>query len=308
MLGYLADQVLASAKRRARIPDAAFASDELLSIASEEVESYLVPILAGANEDYYEVDQDFTLTGDKSTVYRIPWRAVGGALREVSFLDASGETIDVPRIAVDDLEQATWGFVLESQGVRYVNRIARAGPVTLRMTFLATPGLFCQAASAAVVTGIAGAALTLGAAPSPAAPLLPLPDPAAPASFAGVTSFDIVRGTPGFELVAMDQAGTCDGTTLTLGAANADIQVGDYVSLPGTRPVPQCPTALVPLLSQSIAAEMLHQLGKDDEAQAALAKRTDMEARAKPLLQNRVKGAPQQVIRRHGVLQATRRW
>jgi hypothetical protein len=308
VIEYVTDQLLASAKRRARIPDAAFSPAELLAIASEELESYLVPLIASAHEDYYLTHADFTLSADAAQTYRIPSRAVGGGLRELSFLDVSGEPIDVPRISTDDLEQATWGFVIESQSVRYVNRVARSGPVTLRMAFPASPGLLCQAASAAVISAVNGTAVTLAAVASPADPLLPEPDPAAPTSMSGATSFDFLRATPGFELVAFDQAGACNGTTLTLGAAASGLLVGDYVTLAGQRPVPQCPTALFPVLAQSIAAEMLHQLGKDDEAQAALAKRTDMEARAKPLLQNRVKGAPQQIIRRHGVLQATRRW
>lgn len=308
MLEYVVDELVASAKRRGRIPDAAFSSADLLQIAYEETESYLLPLIASAQEDYYEADQDFALSGAVSTVYRIPSRAVGGALRELSFLDSAGNTIDVPRISVDDLEQASWGFVIESQGVRYVNRIARAGPVTLRMTFLVSPGIFCQASSAAKVSNIAGVALTLAALDTPADPLLPVPLTTAPAIFSGRTSFDLIRSTPGFELIAFDVAGTCDGTTLTLSTANTDVQVGDYVALAGYRPIPACPTAMWPLLAQSIAAEMLHQLGKDDEAEAALKKRTDMEARAKPLIQNRVGGAPQQVIRRRGVLQATRRW
>lgn len=307
MIEYVSDQLIASAKRRGRIPDGAFATAELLGVANEEIETYLVPLIEGVHEDYYETNVDFAV-GPTSATYRIPGRAVGGSLREISFLDASGNTIDIPRVSIDDLEQATWGFTLLSQRVQYVNRVARAGPVTLRMTIALRPNRLCQAASAAVVTAINGDVLTLAAIGAPADPLLPLPDDTGPDALAAVTSFDIVKASPGFEIAGYDLAGSVSGANLTLsGDVPAGVEVGDYVARAGYSPVPQAPAEAWHLLAQAVRAELLSELG-DAEAQNELGRLAMMEKRVKPLLQNRVRGAPQSVIRRHGVLQASRRW
>lgn len=309
MLQYVADAVIASAKGRGRIPDSAFGAGDLLQIANEELESYIVPLLTSVQEDYYETDADYPLSSALSTTYRLPSRAVGGGLREVSFLDASGATIDVPRIDVTDLEAATWGFVLKSQSVQYVNRVSYSGSTTLRMTYSFSPNLLCQAANAAVVTYINGAIITLGAVGTPTSPLPAPSDGGAPSNMAGVTSFDFIKATPGFECIAFDQTGTCNGTTLTLdGSVPTSLAVGDYVAQAHYTPVPQCPTAFVPLLSQSIAAQLLKRMGSLEESQAALAERKLMETQVLPLVQNRIRGAPKSLIARRGILQCGRRW
>lgn len=329
MREYLADQVIASAKRRGRIPDGAFTAAELLAIANEEMESYLSPLVSGAQEDYYCADYyistkaiefldgallDLVLdsplytviqpTGDQ-TVYRLPARAQGSGLREVVFLDAAGNIIDVPRVSLTDLDKATWGVILQSQSIAYLNRSQRSDVVVMRIIFPLTPGILCAAGDAARVSSISGTTIGLEAIPAPENPLGSVN---APTSMSGLTSFDFIKATPGFEVAAYDRAGTCDGSTITLGAElPSTVEVGDYVAKAYYSPVPQCPTACLPLLAQSIAAACLVQLGHED-AEKALQVRALMEKQVKPLLINRIKGAPLQLISRTGVFHATRRW
>lgn len=325
MIEYVADQLIASAKRRGRIPDSAFTTAEWLQIANEEMETYLAPLILKAQEDYYLASAVFALTAltdgavldlaldaelyvsTVATSWRIPPRAAGGALRDLSFLDASANTIEVPRISIDDREQATWGFTLTAQTVDYVNRVARAGPVALRMMFSMAPSMLAAAASCAKVATVAGTTVTVEAMDAAADPLSGAT--AYTASFPSATAFDFLKATPGFEVVGMDRAGSYSGGTITLSdAAPLDLEVGDYVALPHYSPVPQCPTALWGLFAQAVAATALEQMGALDQAQQATARRELIAKQVLPLLQNRVKGSPQSIMRRHGVLNATRRW
>ncbi len=309
MLQYVSDSLIASAVRRGRIPDNAFTVAELLSIANEEMESYLVPLIVSAQESYYETFVDVPVSTDYSTIYRIPSRAVGGALKEIVFLDVSGREVDVPRIDVTDLEQASWGFVLQGQGVRYVNRIGRADTLTLRMHFPFSPSPFCQAANAALITAINGSAITLGAVPPAPVPLLSPADGGAPGNMASVTLFDIVKGTPGFEVAGFDLAGTVSGSVLTLSSpVPTGIAVGDYVCQARQTPLPAAPTCMHPLLAQSIAVACLERLGQGDDAQAEAAKRADMQKRVLPLIENRVRGAPKSITPRRNIFAAAKRW
>lgn len=314
-LQYLSDSLLASAKRRARIPDSAFNAEELLAIANEELETYLMPLIVSAAEAYYETFTDFALQEDAgartvpTVSYRVPPRAVGNALREVVFLDNDGRPVDVPRLDVSDLEGSSWGVLLQAQGVTYLNRQNRQDIATLRMFYALTPSQLCRASEAAKVLTVTGSALTLAAIDSPPWPLEDAAAGVAPGSLSGFTSFDIVKSSPGFEVVATDLAGTCDGLTLTLdGGVPAALQVGDFVAIAGRSPVPQVPTALWGLLAQSIACVLLGQLGQDEAEQKEMAKRALMEKQVAPLIRNRVRGAPRSVIPRHNIMAASRRW
>jgi hypothetical protein len=83
---------------------------------------------------------------------------------------------------------------------------------------------------------------------------------------------------------------------------------GDYVAPARSSPVPQVPTALWGLLAQAIAANLLSQLGQDEQADKEMARRALMEKQVAPLIRNRVKGAPKSLIPRNGVFSVTRRW
>ncbi|MBN1442836.1 MAG: hypothetical protein JXA90_09005 [Planctomycetes bacterium] len=306
MLGKLSDDLIASAKRRGRIPDSSFTDPEWLAIVNEEMVTYLVPLIMSVQEDYYVTDYEVALSG--AGPYRVPSRAVANGLRELIFLDASGNPIDVPQVDGSQLDIAPWGFRLKSQGIDYVNRSNRSDAVTLRMTYAVSPSALLEAAGSAIVTAIAGTLVTLAGMPGTSiAPQSVLG--AAPGAFVGVTSFDACKATPGFEPVGMDLAGTCDGVIVTLADAPPPaLQVGDYVSAAHFSPVPQAPVELFPVLAQAGAAAALGELGKTDEAQLAEQKRDAMARMVLPLMRNRVKGAPKAVLPHRGIFAATARW
>lgn len=300
---------------RGRIPDGAFTDAELLQIATEELETYLFPLIVSAQEDYYLRNQTFTLLSDSGATtipvveYRIPPRALGNALKDIIFIDTQGRPVDVPRIPVTDLEQAAWGFLIEGQSVTYLNRQNRSDITSMVMKFVLSPGPLCANSEAALITAINGHALTLGITGTPVWELGEAAEGPAPASFLGATSFDLIKYTPGFEVVSFDAAGTCNGTTLTLtGAVPTYLAVGDYVALANTTPVPQCPVAMWGLLAQSIAAALLEGTGDAAGHEKALAKRQLIEDRTLPLIQNRVRGAPRSITPRNNFFRAGARW
>lgn len=315
MLRYCTDSLIHSAKMRGRIPDSSFTPEELLQIATEELETYLFPLIVSVQEDYYLRNQTFTLTADSGATtipvveYRIPPRALGNALKDVLFVDTQGRPVDVPRIAVTDLEQSAWGVIIEGQSITYLNRQNRSDITSMIMKFVLTPSPLCQVAQAATVASIVGHVVTLAAAGSPTWELDEPAEGPAPLSFNGQTSFDLVKATPGFEVIAFDQAGTCDGSAVTLtGTVPTNLAVGDYVSLAATSPVPQCPVVMWGLLAQSIAAALLEENGDADGHEKALAKRKLMEDSVLPLIQNRVRGAPRSITPRNNFFRAGARW
>lgn len=326
MKQYVADQLIESARDRGRIPASAISSTKLLQIANEEMESYLAPTITGVQEDFYLSTAMFALDsivagalldamldaplyeiGAPATSWRIPSRAAGGSLREVSFLDSGANTIQVPRISVDDQEAAVWGVLLSGQVVTYINRVARTGPAAMRMTFAMTPSMLTPAASCARVADIVGNDVTVEAIPTPDNPVSGAT--AYTSTFPSATAWDLVKGTPGFEVIGVERAGTYSGGVITLTAAPpSTLEVGDYVALPHYTPVPQCPTAMWPVLAQAVAATALERLGQMEEATQAMQRRAQMEAQSLPLLKNRIRGNPMSMVSRKNILASTRRW
>jgi len=286
---YLSDDLVTNAKKRAKIPaaQASWSSAEILSSADEQTQSYVIPLIRRTREDYGLQVLDFTLgTADAQGTtgpYRIPYRAVGGAIRDVYLADVHGNPINVPRITPDDLEQATWGVHFLGNALYFVNKTTQAAPVKLRMTYFMRPNRLVLQSGAAQVASFDPVTRSVVCT-------------SVPTSYTGQTSFDLVQGRPGFDTLAYDFAGTVGGTTFIF-ASNlpSDLAVGDYVCLTETTPIPQVPPELHPLLAQRVAVQYLESEGDPflERAQATLAR---MEADATTLLTPRIEGSPKHII------------
>lgn len=336
-MGYLADEIIASVKRRASIPTAqsTVSLNDFLAITNEELHSWLVPLVVETREEHFLSSVDVALVPDVYS-YRIPHRAIGGSLREVRAVGHRGETWNLPRIDPAELDDVGEGFALEGNSVRLAGR---ARFKALRLHYLQRPNDLVLAADAAVVTVVDTAARTLKlvGVPTPLPALLParvgvvpvwlpsaageatggpvlpaeLPlDLAAPVHFAGSgITFDIIRSTPGFECVAIDVPGGFDPTTNILHLdvdVPAGVAPGDFLCLTGQAPVPQIPVDLVPLLVQRVVVACLEALGDSEAKASAEAKLNTMIRPALSMLAPRVAGESLRIVNRSSLFR--RRW
>jgi hypothetical protein len=296
-VGYSADDLIAAAKRRGCIPtaQATFAIADFLAQADEEIRSYLLPLIRRVQEDYYLQTADFPVSAAVDQVgtiagaqYRIPYRAVGGTLRELYFLNAAGSPVDVPRISVDDLAGASFGVYFLGNTIQFVNR-ANISVATLRMVYYLRPSALVLASSAAQVQSVNAAAkqVTLASVPT---------------GYAGNATWDLLRGRPGFEMLGFDLAGTLSGSTITFAATlPGDLAAGDYVCLPEQSPVPQVPAELHPLLAERLAGSFLKSQSDREGWQDSKAEQARLETDAMLLLSQRLAGAPKKIVPRNGL-------
>lgn len=288
-MAYLSDDLLPMIKRAGAVPtaQASFTSTDLLSVSDEEIQTYILPLIRRVREEFYVTITDFPLTASGaqgiSGPYRIPYRAVGGALRDVQLLDANGNVIQVPRQSIDDLEQIAWGTYLQGNNVYFINKTTYATPVTLRMVWFVRPSRLVLAAAAGRVASFNATAKTVTLV-------------AAPAAFTGQTTWDIVQARPGFDLLTYDAAGTLVGSTITFTTAlPASLAVGDYVCLPEQSPIPQIPAEMHPLLAQRVACKYLQSTGELPALQAGMQMLQQMEQGVMILLTPRVEGQPRKL-------------
>lgn len=292
MSAYDSAALLANIRRRAMAPTAASlgtTDTDLLALADDELRYGLLPMLLAVREEFYNWKTDTTIVGGQQN-YRIPSRAIGPKLRELTTVDGAGKVTDLSETRIERLDgpAPTPGqpiaFYLDGNTVAlYPPPAASNTGLLLRQTFHIRPNRLVATAAAGVVQSVntGTGAVTLTGTP--------------PTGFVTGATFDFVRGSPGFEHLAIDLAGTVAGNVVTVGAANLPtgalaLAAGDYVCLSETTPVPQLPVELHAVLAQRVANNLLRSLGALDRLAAGEALLQQLEKGAAILLTTRVEG------------------
>src|SRR5512133_1904981 len=273
------DFLIESVSRRARTPISQATLDtwEVLAIADEQVRGYVVPLMLESGEDYLTIRSNIVIDGAVST-YRPPSRAM--KLREIQFLDADGDEIDVPRVAIEELEHAADGFYFLGNSVVLVDPAKWAG-YTMQVTCYLRPSRLVLAADSGIVSSVnrGTGAITLHT---------------ASAALTGATLCDLIQGTPPFEVVAFDVPCSVAGAAVTI-TTPANIPTtwgasGDIVCLPQQSPAPQIHPDLFPLLAQAVTVQILDGNGDGEAFTRATAILGKLQKDATLLLTHRVEG------------------
>jgi hypothetical protein len=274
--GYVSDALLESVRRRTRMPvsQATFDAWDILRIADEQVSGYVAPLMIEVAEDYLTAVHDVPIL---AASYRPHPRAM--KLREIQFLDSSGDEVDVPRIAEEDLPYKRFGFHFRGDEVRILKPQEFAG-YTLRRTYYRRPSRLVLAADCGVCSSVnrGTGVVTLHAA----------------APFASQT-VDLVSGVAPFTVLAADVAATVAGASVTLAAADIPAEwgaSGDFVCIAGQSPGPQVHPDLFALLAQAVAVELLDGAGDTEAFQRAAEVLKGLDSKARVILTQRVEGEP----------------
>lgn len=296
MAGTTADLV-ASIRRRTGMPaaQATYTAAELLAIASEELVSFMVPLVLKQQEDYWLRDYDVALV-DGTTAYRIPHYAVGNKLRDVQLVDASGNTTDVPRYEPSDLHDVSFGFWIQGDRVNLVNRGTGwqyGNWTTLRLPYTLRPRTLVDSGTAAnvgTITAFDATAKTITVTPEQTT------WPTAS------TAYDLIRSTSPYEVIGVASTATRAAAVLTFAAdLPADLAAGDVVCRLDASVYPQLPIELHPLLAQKVACRILNDKQMTDKLKAAEMELARMRDDAIALLSPRVDGESPKVVGRGGL-------
>lgn len=293
---YVASALDASIRRRAfmtqndSIPPA-----DIYAWLTDECQTYIAGILVSVRQEYLiaSVDLPYATT---DVALQVPPRAVAQGMRTVSRLDPSGvacplEYIEPERIFRYGTSGTTLqGYTLEGQRIMLVPPGASG---TLRVTYTQAPGAVVGIDEVAQVTGISGNVVTCAG--------------GLPSGWVTGNVFDLCSQQAGFQNWSTDQAGTVSGSTVTFTAVPPTLAVGDFLTLSGQVPGPQCPRELYPLLCQRVAVKLAESMGSSrlaDIQNMCEAQRKDVMV----LLQPRVKDASHLLIRRNGPALRRGRW
>lgn len=327
---YDTDDLIASVKRKAAIPisQQTFTDDDILAFATEELRDGLVPSIIDVHEEYYVYQQVVPVVQGQNS-YNIPYRAVGGKLRDCMFLDNSGIIIPMSRISPDDrnyFQQNTFTypnlfFYLQGNSIVITGQPTLPVTGSIVFTYLLRPNDLVTTDQAATIQSI-----TVDSVNS----LTTYTMDQIPKGFSTNILLDLMQRNPGHQTIAFDIKSTeINPTNLTVTFNTSDlnspffnsllpginvvpqVQVGDYVIFAGQSIIPQCPADLHPVLAERTTARCLEALGDAQGLNNANTKIQEMENKTLSLIDNRVDGAPQKVVNRNGLLRSSklgRRW
>jgi hypothetical protein len=165
-VGYLTSSSLISTiKREGMIPtsQSTFSDSDFLAIANQEMRIGLVPSIMQFHEEYYARDSAPVPLVENQNTYAIPYRAVGGKLRNLYYLDSNNNLGQMSRISPEDrpyyqqtnLDSSNMFFFLQGNEVVLVPDVGSNASGSLVFSFYMRPNELVDEDRVATIESIA---------------------------------------------------------------------------------------------------------------------------------------------------------
>jgi len=237
-------------------------------------------MLITSREEYYVYVHDYAITSGQAA-YAVPYRAVGGALREIKRI--TGDVIvDLNRLDPEDMAKVESGlpteFYLQNNNViLYPTPDSTSG--TLRLTYFMRPSTLVPVTGCSQITAIDTVTSVVTC--------------STVTGWSTSNKFDLISGNSGFVLKALDYtASALSSTTITFSTLPSDLVVGDWVCLAGESCFPHAPADAQQYLTHLTVVACLEALGDQSNLAIAQARADQLKSALAPVLVNRVQGAP----------------
>jgi len=296
--GYTVDEMVDDVKNEYITPTSQnlFQDNDVIKHLDKAMRSKIIPLINSVREEYWVNINDQAVTGAAS--YTIPQRSAGAMLRDVVFVDAQGNEIELTRLSPVQIKSTfpfgyqlplyTFGYYLQDNKViPYPSNAVNATAYTLRMKYLRRPNNLTAVSNCGKITVIASNVLTLDNLDS---------------TWTTATTFDIIQNFPQFNSIS-DGATITNINTLTnqitLSSVPTGLAVGMYVCPTLMSCIPQIPYETYDLLIAAGAARLARALGDSQGLQLAEKNFEDASKDFLKLVDPRVQGATKKVVNRN---------
>jgi hypothetical protein len=305
----------ARARTAAPATDGLVSDSELLSLADQEMRSEVAQILIAARSEYWLEESTASITSGTAT-YRIPDRALGMGMRDVTIYDANDNEWNLIQVPADrrylystpNLSGAPSAFTLEN-GELTLLPTPSSSDWTLRLRYYVMPPRLVQTSEAARISS-AGSTTTLT--------LIVTTTPPSTVTTVGAL-VDIVRGGGMFETLYADRvvAGWASPTltlesttpiaTAQIATSTTQNQRADYLCPSGQTVFPPLPDTLWPVLVAATCRAYCEAIGDARALEIADAMFARKVAAARSMLTPRVDGEEVRIVPLHTPLRGGRR-
>jgi hypothetical protein len=302
MIDFTSTANIESIKTRAVLPSNSehlFTDSDICKIMTKELHDTIVPMILSVKEDYLLHDYDQDVVSSQNS-YDIPQRALGNKVKDVVLLNSSGDEYGISRIDANLMKNGrnsepsipSEGFRFQNDAVVLYPNAARFTGYDLRMKYFRRPNNIVLVTAAGQITAIDTGTkqVTLGNCPS---------------TWTTATTFDFIKGQPGFKSRGDDKAISAINTTtkvLTFSAAlPSDLVVGDWVAEAGFSPIAQIPYEVQGLLEQRTVIKLMEGMGDRQGLESAGDVYKDMKTNFYELVTPRADGSPKKFVRNNAL-------
>lgn len=296
------DELLASIKARSSVPisQKAFQNADLIRFMNEEIDNVIVPLILSTKEEFYvRTETVEAVTGSSPKRYKIPYRAIGGRIRDVYFQNSSSSWAPMSRIQPEDVSDYQYGITSSNSDILYylegdhIVLLTSSAPTgSLKLSYYMKPNDLVESDQVAIITSID----TIS---TPGSTILSFSD-GIPSNILITATVDFIEDRPNHRILSYDLTPSninLDADTITL--LNEDIPselvVGDHVANAGESKVPQIPSDLHAILAQAVSCRIMEALGDYEGLGAANKKLQEMLQNALQIIDSRTEGSPQKI-------------
>ena len=309
------DALVASVKTRGLIPSSqnTFSDSDIINFLNEELNLSLIPMIVSVREDFFLKKKSVAVVSGQAEI-GVPERAIGNALKQVFFVDASNNRRqiiktdeNIKRVLTPTSGTPEYFFFQGDEIVLVPTPNASSGYV--EFYYLERPNQLVPVSSAAKITAISsvGGTTTFTVDTDLTSTFT------SSAISAGTALADVLSGKSPFMLWSTDLAVTaCTSSTIAVatsgvtgGGGSVEPVVNDYICVAQQTPIPMIPQELHPILAQMGSARIMEALGHTDKLQVVNAKLKDMMLAAFNMICNRVEDQPKRILNRTGLLAAS---
>lgn len=304
-LYYTADDLVESIRRRAQLPinNNTFKLEDYLKMADEEISLSMLPSIIRQHENYFLHNTDVPLVTSQAR-YKIPYRAAGNKLKDLSYLDNAGNIIEMVRIPIEHISDYNGSSYNVSSQINYYimnDEIVlfngnTANPVgALRFTYYLRPNQLVKLNKVGKISAI-----------DPVNKTISLSN--LPTEFTSSLLYDFVDVESPHRTLDFDVPIVSINSSTKLIQFNTNyafpdrLKVGDHVCIQCETAIPQIPDDLHPMLAHKVAMAALESLGDTEGLANATQKYSELQTNMTTLVDNRVEGSPQKIVNRNSFL------
>lgn len=260
-MGFTVDELIAGAKVRAFYPatGGALTDAEIVRLANGELVNTVFPAVLEAKGNWNVYTKTHAIVSGTAR-YRVPKAAYAGRLKELRYVDASGNVRDVSIIDVSQTPLIAREYSRETfcaymqRGDLVLAQTPNESVGSLLMDYYRRPGQLALVADCGTITSVASAGggnVRLSCSGG------------VPSTFGDDTLVDVIQGGGTFDTIAADvDPEDVDLTSDFVDVSEDDVsltsaEAGDYIALAGYSPIPQVPDIAHPWLEQLVAVKLL---------------------------------------------------
>ncbi len=286
---YLVDQMVTDVRSEYITPNSQnlFQDNDIIKHLDKAMRSKIIPLVNSVREEYWVNLFDQPVTGQAS--YTLPERSSGAMLRDIVFVDAQGNEIELTRLSPVQIKSTfpfgyqlplyTFGYYLQDDQVfLYPQQATNATAYTLRMKYLRRPNNLVSVTECGLITTVASNVITVDNIPT---------------TWTTDTLFDIIQNFPQFN--SIDDGATITNidtltSQITLTEAPTGLAVGMYLCPTLMSCIPQIPYECYDLLIAAGAARLARGIGDSQGLELANKNYEDISADFVKLVDPRVQG------------------